>query len=322
MKQASLNELNELALGTVLKRLTDRLYASIDQIYHDSGIEFHGSWFAPMISISSHGSRSITEVASEIGLSHPAVTHISKQLLAAGLVTESPDPDDGRRRLLRLTAKGRQRLLDLQPVWHGIAETTRNYFERTGHDVFAILKAYEQILQESDLVADTLAAIKRHRQAGIEIIEFEPDLADHFYTLNVEWLKKHFFVEARDEEVLSSPETFIIEPGGSILFARYQQVIIGTCALIPIAPGHYEIAKMAVTKQYQGTGVGRKLLDAVIERFHQCQGQHLELETSSKLVPAISLYQSAGFVQVPPPETASSYQRADFFMHYQPSPSV
>ena len=41
-----------------------------------------------------------------------------------------------------------------------------------------------------------------------------------FYDLNIEWLKTFFYVEPFDEEVLSKPETYIIEKGGSIFFAQ------------------------------------------------------------------------------------------------------
>ncbi len=319
MTNKSLNELRELAFGVLLKSLTDRLYATIDQVYQDCGISFQGSWFAPLVSIAAHGSLSITELADEIGLSHPAITHISKQLLKAGLIGESTDPADGRRRLLSITPQGQQKLRELKPIWDGIAETSRDYFERCEHDVFAVLKAFELTLDEGDLLADTLAAISRNRQAKIEIIDYQSELAVDFYNLNVEWLKKYFFVEALDEKILSAPEPQIIHPGGAIIFARYLGQIVGTCALLNNGNGHYEISKMAVTNQFQGLGIGRKLLIAIIERFHQLNGRQLLLETSRKLETAIALYQSTGFVTTAPPEGAKSYQRADLYMAYQPT---
>ena len=46
------------------------------------------------------------------------------------------------------------------------------------------------------------------------------------------------------------------------------------------------------------------------------RGRELFLETSSVLKPAISLYESVGFVHVPPPG-ARSYDRADVYMEYR-----
>lgn len=319
MTYPTLEQRQELALGVLLKRLTDRLYSTIDQVYRDCGVNFQGSWFAPLVSIAANGSQSITGLANEIGLSHPAITHISKQMLEAGLIQESADPADGRRRILSITSAGEDLLRELKPIWTGITETTKDYFARTGHDVFAALKAYEKQLDQGDLRADTLAAIQRQRQASVEIIDFQPQLAKDFYQLNVEWLKKYFFIEALDEKILSNPEKEIIQPGGVIIFAQYQQKIVGTCALIATAPGHYEIAKMAVTDQYQGLGIGRKLLNIIIERFHQLKGKQLRLETNHKLETAVNLYRDAGFVLAPPPEGEKVYQRADLYMVYQPA---
>ncbi len=320
MSNPSLKQLQELALGLLLKRLTDRLYSTIDRVYQDCGINFQGSWFAPLVSIAAHGSLSITELAEEVGLSHPAITHISKQLLQAELINESADPADGRRRLLSLTEQGQRQLRELKPVWDGIGETSRTYFKRAGHDVFKILQAFEQALDEGDLFADTLAAVNRNRQSSVEIIDFSPELASDFYKLNVEWLERHFFVEAMDEKILSAPQQEIILPGGAVLFARYQGKIVGTSALLNNGDGNYEITKMAVTSPYQGLGIGRKLLTATIEKFHNLQGKTLRLETSRKLKTAVALYHSAGFVSAPALANGEkTYQRADLHMTYQPT---
>ncbi len=318
MQHKTITELEELALGVLFKRLTDRLYSSIDQVYRDCGVDFQGSWFAPIVSLAAKGSQSITELATDIGLSHPAVTHISKQLLQAGLIQESTDPADGRRRLLSVTALGEQRLRELQPVWDGITETTRDYFSRAGHDVFRVLKDYEQVLDSGDLVGDMLVAVRRQRRAAVEIIAYQPELAQDFYDLNAEWLKKYFFIEARDEQILRDPEQTIIQPGGAILFARFQGRIVGTSALIKIQPGCYEITKMAVTERYQGLGIGRQLLEAVIQHFQQLDGHQLQLETNQKLSAAVALYQAYGFIPIAPPAGEKTYQRADLYMRYQP----
>lgn len=317
MSHPSLEDLQALGLGVMLKRLTERLYSTIDQVYSACGVNFQGSWFAPLVTIATHGSCSITQLAAEIRLSHPAITHISKQLLEAGLIEESADPEDGRRRLLSLTADGRQLLRELKPVWNGIQETTQDYFQRAGHDVFAVLKDYERELEAGDPLTDMLNAVDRHRRARVEIIDYQPELAGDFYRLNVEWLNKYFFVEALDERVLSDPQREIIQPGGEIIFARYQGQIVGTCALILTAPGCYEITKMAVTENYQGLGIGRKLLDAMLQRYRQLNGRELRLETNRKLTTAVDLYASAGFVPVPAPPGEKAYQRADLYMAYQ-----
>ena len=54
----------------------------------------------------------------------------------------------------------------------------------------------------------------------IDIIPFEPEYAPHFYTLNVAWLEKYFYVEPYDEKVLSNPKEYILKNGGFIFFRK------------------------------------------------------------------------------------------------------
>ena len=152
--------------------------------------------------------------------------------------------------------------------------------------------------------------------AGVEIIPFEPRYRDDFKRLNIAWLERFFRVEPVDAEVLSNPERNILEPGGHILFARLGDEIVGACALIPEGPGRFELSKMAVDERHQGLGLGRKLLEAAIAKFKELDATELFLESSSKLGPAIRLYETSGFQHTPRPG-ASHYERADVYMVYK-----
>ena len=61
---------------------------------------------------------------------------------------------------------------------------------------------------------------------SIKITDYKDEYSSYFYDLNVEWLKKYFYVEKHDEEVLSNPKKFIIENGGVVLFAKYNDTIV------------------------------------------------------------------------------------------------
>jgi putative acetyltransferase len=72
---------------------------------------------------------------------------------------------------------------------------------------------------------------------------------------------------------------------------------------------------MAVTPAFQGAGIGRKLLHAVIETGRAMGARRLYLETNHTLTPAIRLYESVGFKHIPPERiTPSIYERADVYM--------
>jgi putative acetyltransferase len=150
----------------------------------------------------------------------------------------------------------------------------------------------------------------------VAIVDYSARYGDAFERLNIEWLEKYFEVEPIDRRILSDPERTIIAPGGVILYACLGTDVVGTAALKHSGNGVYELTKMAVTESQRGLGIGRKLLCAVIQRFHQLQGKMLYLESHSDLFPAIALYESAGFRHEPRP-SPSKYARADVFMIYR-----
>ena len=86
-----------------------------------------------------------------------------------------------------------------------------------------------------------------------KIIHYQPEYASAFYNLNIEWLKTFFYVEAYDEAVLSQPETYIVNKGGHIFFAKQGKTILGTVALMPTEnPKLFELTKMAVSPASRG----------------------------------------------------------------------
>ena len=146
----------------------------------------------------------------------------------------------------------------------------------------------------------------------VEIIPFSATLKDPIKTLNLEWLKKYFKVEPKDEIVLSDPQGQIIDKGGMIFYAKYDNAIIGTASLIKIDNSTYELSKMAVTDSYQGLGVGEKLILHCLAVAEAKGIEKLILYSNRKLLPAIHLYKKFGFVEVP--LESSIYERADIKM--------
>jgi GNAT superfamily N-acetyltransferase len=136
-----------------------------------------------------------------------------------------------------------------------------------------------------------------------------------FFALNEEWIVRYFRMEDKDRKTLGDPVGQILSRGGEILIAESGGAPIGCCALIPMDSGSYELAKMAVSESYQGRGVGRMLIEAVIAAARGRDARRLFLETNSKLAPAIHLYERMGFVHLPKGATPpSEYDRSDVCM--------
>ena len=129
----------------------------------------------------------------------------------------------------------------------------------------------------------------------VKIIGFEPEYAGYFRDLNYEWLEKYFEIEPYDRIVLENPIQHIIKQGGYIFMALVDGKVAGTCALMKHTEKKYELAKLGVTEKYQNFGVGRKLVEATIERSKQLGADKLILATSKRLDAANHLYYEMGF---------------------------
>jgi ribosomal protein S18 acetylase RimI-like enzyme len=147
----------------------------------------------------------------------------------------------------------------------------------------------------------------------LKIVEFEPAHAAAFEELNRRWLVGHGLLEPADEPGLRDPLGTILAIGGQIYVAIENGEVIGTCGIAPHGPGEFEVLKLAVAPSAQGRGIGRELVDACV-RFARSQGaERITLLSSSKLGPALRLYERAGFRRAPIPEW-NPYATADVHM--------
>ena len=156
----------------------------------------------------------------------------------------------------------------------------------------------------------------------IRIVDYAARWREDFARLNIEWLERWFTVEPIDREVLGDPETHILAGGGHVLLAiDAKDRAVGTVALKRESEGVYELTKMAVAPEARGTGVGRLLMQGALDVFRARGGRELFLESSSKLGPALALYESVGFRHYPAPRQGSHYVRADVYMVWEPGAS-
>ena len=122
-------------------------------------------------------------------------------------------------------------------------------------------------------------------------------------------------LEPKDEVSLADPGRTILDRGGRIFLAVRDSQPVGCCALLAMAPGEFEVAKMAVTESFQGAGIGRRLLERAITEARAAGAHRLYLETNRKLVTAVRLYESLGFQHLPHERVVPScYARTDVYM--------
>ncbi len=146
----------------------------------------------------------------------------------------------------------------------------------------------------------------------IQIVDYSPGHKIYFKQLNYQWIKKYFTVEKEDIKLLEEPQKYIIKPGGAILMAKNGGDIVGTCGLIKINKTTFELVKMAVDEKARGRNIGYLLGQAIINKAKNLGASIIRLETSSKLIPALTLYRKLGFTEIP--LNKSEYKRCDVKM--------
>ena len=131
---------------------------------------------------------------------------------------------------------------------------------------------------------------------NLKIVPFNKDYKPAFEFLNRAWIEEYFIMEEEDLKTLQNPESYVLEKGGEVFFAILDGEVVGTAAMIQTDKGIYELAKMAVARQFQGLGIGKKLLKRCVDFSKEREATEIFLITNDSLKPALSLYLSFGFV--------------------------
>ncbi len=86
---------------------------------------------------------------------------------------------------------------------------------------------------------------------------------------------------------------------GVFLVAYRDDDPVGCGAVRRLEGRDAEIKRMYVARSTRGSGIGRRLLDELVECARELGAQRIVLETGTRQVEALGLYKSAGFESIP-----------------------
>lgn len=288
-----------MAIGSRLRMLTDKITAEAALIYNLYGIELQPKWF-PVFHQLSESESTITEIARQIGHSHPSVSKIVAEMVRNGIVTEKKDKADGRKNVVALSPKGRRMAKKILDQYQDVNEAIAEIMNSTRNDLWKAIEEWEFLLEQKSLLRRVQEQKKHRESSDVRIVDYTPEFARAFRELNEEWISAYFKMEEADYKSLDDPEGYIIKKGGYILVALYKGEPAGVCALIKMDDPEYdyEMAKMAVTKAARGKNIGFLLGQAIIKRAREINASSIYLESNTILEPAINLYHKLGFRKV------------------------
>jgi DNA-binding MarR family transcriptional regulator/N-acetylglutamate synthase-like GNAT family acetyltransferase len=302
----------KMALGSRLRRLSEQMTEQAAGIYDLYQVDLQPKWFPVFYSLSPTQEKSITDIAREIGHTHPSVSQIVREMAAKGYVTEKKGELDGRKNFVLLSAAGESVRQKMQPQFEDVTSAIEKTMKETHHDLWKAIAEWELLLEQKSLLRRVHEEKKTRESSLVEIVDFQPNWQPAFRQLNEEWITKYFRMEESDYKALDHPQEYILGKGGHIYMALYKGEAVATCALIPMDDGSFELAKMAVSPRARGLGIGYLIGKACIEKARTLGAPRVYLESNTALKPAINLYHKLGFRKAAGPP--SPYERCNIQM--------
>jgi ribosomal protein S18 acetylase RimI-like enzyme len=133
----------------------------------------------------------------------------------------------------------------------------------------------------------------------IQIVEYLPEHRLWFDRFNRQWIEEMFEMESVDEWVLCNPDKAILEPGGAILMALWNDEMAGTVGLRKLDEDIYEFTKMAVDPAYRRRGIAEALSYSSFRKAATMGASRVVLYSNTRNEEAIKLYEKLGFNHVP-----------------------
>lgn len=320
-------ELGHLFLGTRLKRLAERLQTDAAKVHRTLGVDAQPAEVALLAVLDRLGPSTVSGAVSALGLSQPAVTRTAAGLVARGLIVAESAEEDQRQKRLTLTRAGQALVKKAKTsVWPLIADAVSDACAPLEGSLLEQLTQLELRLAAQPLEARALSraqpAETRAEPApkdALTVRDYDDSLADAFYAINAEWISSMFALEPKDHEILSNPRARIVDPGGVILFVESGDLgVVGTCALMKVDDGVFELTKMGVLERARGRRAGELLMAKTLERARDMGVSTLYLLTNRRCVAAIALYEKHGFVHDAAimKRYGAAYARCDVAMRY------
>lgn len=292
---AFIKELGVFALGSRIKNLSELLMRDMIMVYKDHNIDFEPRWFTFFQLILIRKEIAVTEIARELEQTHPAVVQVVNVLEKKKLVVTRTDENDRRKRLVKLSGKGRKLATELEALWKDVHDSAEDFLKESVPDLLEKLSLLEEALDKKSMHRRINERVMDRLLNEIEIIPYTSKHKKDFQSLNEDWLRSYLEISDHDRKILTDPEKEILAKGGSIYVMVNNKQVIGTYALQRLNAEECELSKLTVSEDFRGYGFGRKLLEHAVDTARNSGFNILLLFTHHKLKEATGMYLANGF---------------------------
>lgn len=229
----------------------------------------------------------IAEIRHRLGLDSGLLSRLLRSLESEGLAELTTDPADRRRRIARLTAKGREEMQAYEALGHKRASGT---LARAG-------KRQQELIEAMNLIATILL------QDQVDIRDADANDPAALACLAAYYQILHDQIPGVTTQMLTlplaDPEKYR-PPHGAFLIAWSDDLPIGCVSVRPLAPTVGEVKRLWVDPAARGQGLARRLMTAIEDRARALGMTRLRLDTNSALHEAVTLYRATGWTDIDP----------------------
>lgn len=228
------------------------------------------------------GGVGVLELRAKLGLDSGYVSRLLRQLEVDGLVAVEPDPDDGRRRIVRLTTDGRS-------AWNDLDQRSTDLAE---HLVEPLAAKHREQLTAALATADRLI-----RAATVSFDVVDPRSGDALFALTqyFDELDRRFPTGFDPGDALTADAPLLRAPTGVLVVAHSDDEPVACGAVMRIDESTGEIKRMWVHPDWRGVGLGQRMLRHLEGQARELGYTRVVLDTNSTLVEAITMYERSGY---------------------------
>src|SRR5688572_5888537 len=237
--------------------------------------------------IGSSGGADLRTLRARLGLDSGYLSRVVQSLESQGLVRLRAVEDDERVRRAELTRTGRAEL---------------KVMNRRSDDAAEAILTPLTDSQRERLVAAMAEVHRLLTAAGIVIERVDPA------NDSARWCVAQYFAELSERfeegydptKALPADDAELRPPRGAFVMASVDGEPVACGSLKTVSPKIAWIKRMWVASSARGLGLGRLLLAALWDEARRLGRTRMHLETNRRLVEAIQLDRSAGYVEVAP----------------------